>query len=98
MRYRMAQIIILAAASLCAANGQISAQATPEIPVRTSCPSYSDSHDKQFSGPEISVAGVTFSGFLRLPVSDQDEIADSIKEQTYATVSSDEVLEEALWI
>jgi outer membrane protein assembly factor BamA len=98
MRYPMARFIILAAASLWAANGQISAQATPEIQVRTSCPSSSDSHDKQFSGPEISIAAVTFSGFLRMQVSDQDEIAASIKDQTYATGSSDEVLEEALEI
>jgi outer membrane protein insertion porin family len=98
MRYRLAQFIISAAAFLLAANGQVSAQATPEIQVRTSCPSISDSHDKQSFGPEISVAAVAFSGFLRMPVSSQDEIAASIKERTYRTVSSDEVLEEALEI
>lgn len=97
MRYRTAQFAILVAASLLAAERQVSAQAA-EIQVRTSCPSSSNSYDKQSSGPEISVAGVTFSGFLRIPVSDQDEIAASIKEQRYGTGSSDGVLEEALEI
>jgi outer membrane protein insertion porin family len=97
MRYRTARFVILLAASLPAAERQSSAQAT-EIPVRTSCPSSPDSYNKQSSGPEISVAAVTFSGFLRIPVSGQDEIAASIKERTYRTGSSDGVLEEALEI
>jgi outer membrane protein insertion porin family len=59
-------------------------------------PPSSPSNDKQPSDPEILVAGVTFSGFLRMPVSDQDEIAASITERTYGAASPDEVTQEAL--
>jgi outer membrane protein insertion porin family len=35
-------------------------------------------------GPEISIASVSFSGFLQMPVSEQDNVAASVKRQTYA--------------
>jgi outer membrane protein assembly factor BamA len=34
-------------------------------------------------GPEVTVAELTFDGNLRMPVSGQDEIATSIKQETY---------------
>jgi outer membrane protein assembly factor BamA len=46
------------------------------------------------SGPEVSITGVTFSGFIQLPISDQDQIVASIKQQSYDTV--DGVIEEGL--
>jgi outer membrane protein assembly factor BamA len=84
MRFRMARVVVFAMACLLAGNIQIQAQTTaPAVKAEKSCPPSSTSYDKKPSDPEISVAGVTFSGFLRMPVSDQDEIVASIKEQTY---------------
>jgi outer membrane protein assembly factor BamA len=84
MRVRMAQVVVFAMACLLAGNIQIQAQTTaPAVEAEKSCAPSSTSYDKNPSDPEISVAGVTFSGFLRMPVSDQDEIVASIKEQTY---------------
>ena len=34
--------------------------------------------------PAVSVVSLSFSGFLQMPVSDQDEIATTIKQQTYS--------------
>ena len=54
-------------------------------------------HDEPPSGPEISITNVTFSGFIQMPISDQEEIAASIKRQRYAhTLDVDGVVEEAL--
>jgi hypothetical protein len=49
---------------------------------------------QQRSGPESSVVEVRFSGVLQLPVSDQEEIAASIKEIHGSSV--DAAREEAL--
>ena len=43
-----------------------------------SCPSLSVHEEPPF-GPEISITNVTFSGFIQMPISDQEEIAASIK-------------------
>jgi outer membrane protein assembly factor BamA len=43
-----------------------------------SCPSLSV-HEEPSFGPEISITNVTFSGFIQMPISDQEEIAASIK-------------------
>lgn len=51
--------------------------------------------DEPYSGPEISISDVTFSGFIQMPISDQDAIAASLKRQRYA-FSLDNVVEEAL--
>ena len=84
MCVRMARVVVFAMACLLAGNIQIQAQTTaPAVEAEKSCPPSSTSYDKKPSDPEISVAGITFSGFLRMPVSDQDEIVASIKEQTY---------------
>jgi outer membrane protein insertion porin family len=52
----------------------------------------SASDKKGPSGPEVSITGVTFSGFIELPIVDQDQIASSIKQQSYDTI--DGVIEE----
>ena len=104
MRYRSAQVVVLAAASLLA-GGRLSAQAVPKIEAKHSCPTSSHAKDKS-SDPEVSIAGVTFSGFLQMPVSEQDEVAalikdevaSSTKEETTGTVSPDDVTELALEI
>jgi outer membrane protein insertion porin family len=78
MRRRFAQIVILTTACLWADKLHLQAQ-------DSGCPtrSASASDDKQPSGPEISIAEVIFSGSLQLPVSDQDQIAASIKRLDY---------------
>lgn len=86
MRYRSAQVVVLAAACVLSGKPHVNAQ---------SCPTPHLSEDGQPPGLEISIVEVTFSGFLRMPVSDQDEIAASIKEQAYGTASADEVTEVA---
>jgi outer membrane protein assembly factor BamA len=92
----MAHVVRFAMACLLAGNIQIQAQTTaPAVEAEKSCPPSSRSNDEKHSDPEISVAGVTLSGFLRMPVSDQDEIVASIKEQTYGN-SLDGATDEAL--
>jgi outer membrane protein assembly factor BamA len=94
MRSPFAQVVILATAGLLAGGDQMHAQApVPGVNAESSCPPSSASNDKRPFDPETSVAGVTFSGFLRMPVSAQDEIAASITEQTSGAASPDEVTE-----
>lgn len=100
MRCRLAQIAILDTACLLAGQPPIHAQQTAatairEIQAERSCPPSSASDDEKPSGPEISIVEVTFSGFLQMAVSDQDQIATSIKQQTRGN-SLDEVIDEAL--
>jgi outer membrane protein assembly factor BamA len=99
MRFRMAQVVTFAMACLSAGNIQIQAQTTAlAVEAEKSCPPSSSSNDQKPSDPEISVAGVTFSGFLRMPVSDQNEIAALVKERTYRgplDQGTDEALEMA---
>jgi outer membrane protein assembly factor BamA len=64
------------------------APAQEQVPSNTrgplgSCASVSV-HEEPPSGPGISITNVTFSGFIQMPVSDQEEIANSIKQQSYA--------------
>jgi outer membrane protein assembly factor BamA len=99
MRFRLVQVGILAASCPFIGNTPIQAQGTtPEVKAEKSCPASSAPSDQKPSGAEISVAGVTFSGFLRMPVSDQDEIAASIKEETHEAESPDNATELALEI
>jgi Surface antigen variable number repeat len=94
MRFRLAQAFIFGTVCLFAGTTQIQAQAfTPAVGGEKSCPPSAAASAKEPSGPEISVVGVTFSGFLRLPVSDQDEIATSIREQAHGTGSLGELKE-----
>jgi len=59
------------------------------------CPALPDLDDQQPPGPEISIAEVTFSGTLQMPIPDQDQIAASIKQQT-SGYSPDGVTDEVL--
>jgi len=95
MRYRLAHVVIFAVACLLAGKPHLHAQtAAPEVESGKSCPPAASNHKEPY-GPEVSVAGVAFSGFLRMPVSDQDEIATSIKKRTYRD-SLDGATDEAL--
>jgi outer membrane protein assembly factor BamA len=50
---------------------------------------------EQPSGPEVWIDNVTFSGFLQLPVSDQEEIAATVRNKSHGPLL-DGVVEEAL--
>ena len=56
------------------------------------CP---QSHEERPSGPEVRIDNITFSGFLRMPVSDQEEIAASVRKQSHGELL-DGVVEDAL--
>jgi outer membrane protein insertion porin family len=90
MRRRFARIVILTTACLLAGKPHVQAQ-------NSGCPtrSASASDDRQPSGPEVSMAEVTFSGSLQLPLSDQDQIAASIKRQDYG-ISPDGATDDAV--
>ncbi len=74
MRFPLAQVVLFATLCLLACRPLVNAQ---------SCPIRHASKADQSSGPEISIAEVTFSGALQLATSDQDQIAASIKDQSY---------------
>jgi outer membrane protein insertion porin family len=95
MRCRRAQIVVLVTTCLLGGNASIRAQSTVSTAVTATCPALSASDDQQPSGPEISIAEVTFGGALQMPISDRDQIASSIKQRTYGQ-SSDELIDEAL--
>jgi len=97
MRSGLAQIVVFATAGLLAGQLPIHAQQAdvtviPEVQDQSYCPRSSPSRAAQSSGTELSIDNVTFSGFLQLPISDQDEIATSIRQETHG----DAVIEEAL--
>jgi outer membrane protein assembly factor BamA len=52
-------------------------------------------HDEPPSGPEVSITEVTFSGFIQMPVPDQDEIIATVKRDEHGT-SLDGFVDEAL--
>ena len=90
MRDRLAEIVVctLVCLSICAPI--LNAQ-----DVNCSAQLASDWENKAPSGPEVSISGVTFSGFIQLPILDQDQIATWIKQESHAG-SVDGVIEEAL--
>ncbi len=90
MRRRVAQFVAFTA--VCLLNGKPHVWAQ-----KADCPSDSAfaSENRQSTHSEISIAGVTFSGFIQLPISDQDQIASSIKQQSHGD-SLEGVIEEAL--
>jgi outer membrane protein assembly factor BamA len=99
MRWVLARIGVVFAVWLLASHHSAYAQQTipdslPEIQSDVPCP-VSDAREEEPTSPEISIAEVTFSGFFQLPISDQDQIADSIKENTLGT-SLEAVTDEAL--
>jgi outer membrane protein assembly factor BamA len=84
---------LLASGQLCHAQQSV-VKPLPEIESDALCPS-SSAHPQQPLGPEISIAGVSFSGALQMAVADQDQIADSVKHEAHGT-SLDGVTNEAL--
>jgi hypothetical protein len=90
MRRPVAQIVVftIVCLSICAPN--VKAQ-------NANCPPDSDSafDNKEPSGREVSITGVTFLGFIQLPILDQDQIASWIKQESHSD-SVDRVIEEAL--
>jgi outer membrane protein insertion porin family len=95
MRSRLAQIVALATTCLLASKASVHAQSVVSNAVTVTCPALSALDDQQPSGPEISIAEVKFSGALQMPISDQDQIASSIKQRTHGH-SLDGVTDEAL--
>jgi outer membrane protein assembly factor BamA len=77
MRRPIAQIVLFITACLLADGPHVRAQSEPCPPRLASAPD-----NKQPSDPTILIAKVTFSGLLQMPVSDQDQIAASIKQRT----------------
>ena len=75
-------------------HGQTVADRVPETLSNKSCPP-STVHDQLPPGPEISIAGVSFSGALQMPVGDQEEIAESVKRESHGN-SVERVTNEAL--
>jgi len=53
----------------------------PEIQEVRDCFPFSSSEHQP--GPEVTIAELIFEGDLRMPISDQDEIATSLKQRTY---------------
>jgi len=68
--------------------------ASSQLQAGMTCPSPAALEHEQ-SGPEISIADVSLSGPVELPVTEQEQIADSIKQQTHGK-SIDLVTDEAL--
>jgi outer membrane protein assembly factor BamA len=96
MRCQLAQVIIFATACLLALEPNADAQTlVPDIQAERYCPFSSASNLTAPSDSEVSIAAVTFSGFLQMSISDQEQIAASIKQRTYRT-SLDDVADEAL--
>jgi outer membrane protein assembly factor BamA len=93
---RFAQIIVFISLCLSISTSLVNAQNSncPPDSASASPDSASASDDKGRSGPEVSITGVTFSGFVQLPIVDQEQIVSSIKQQSYDSV--DGVIEEGL--
>ena len=92
MRCRLAQIVVFATSCLLVGTSHVNSQSSDSTAF---CPNSAASDDTQPSGPDISIADVTFSGSLRMPISDQEQIADSVKQMTNGT-SLDGVTDEGL--
>lgn len=95
MPYQRSQVAVLL--TVCAllvahAVGQSRSDAVPKTESQNSCPR---SHEKRSSSAEVWIDNVTFSGFLQMPISDQQEIAASVKKETHGEWH-DGVAEEAL--
>jgi outer membrane protein assembly factor BamA len=100
MRSRLAQIVVFATAGLFGGQMPIHAQQADapvisEVQDQSYCPRSSTSHEALPAGPEVSIDNVSFSGFLQMPISDQDKIAASIRQEIHGD-SLDGVIEEAL--
>lgn len=86
----------LAGILILVAQQSVHAQPTPSLTdslETKQCPMSSDSADET-STPQIQIAEVTFSGSLQMPVVEQLQIGESIKERPYGN-SVDEIVENA---
>ncbi len=90
MRCRVAQIVVFSTFCLPFCTLSVKAQ-------QANCPSDSASTPDSDapSGPEVLITGVTFSGFIQLPVVEQDQIASRIKQESHGD-SADGIIEEGL--
>lgn len=82
MRYRLVRIVVLLTS--CLLVGKAVAYAQSDAPT-ASCPNSATSDDQKPSDTEISIAEVTFSGPMLMLISEQEQIADSIKQETHGT-------------
>jgi outer membrane protein insertion porin family len=92
MRCRLAQIVVFVTSSLLVGRPHVHAQSSDST---ASCHDSVASNDNDSPGPEISIVDVTFSGSLQMPISEQEEIANSIKQKIHGK-SLDDVTEEGL--
>jgi len=93
MRSRTVHIAGLLAMCSLLVTPLLTAQSFPSA--AESHPANLKSQGEQPSGPEVWIDNVTFSGFLRLPVSDQEEIAATVSKKSHGPLF-DGVVEEAL--
>jgi outer membrane protein assembly factor BamA len=92
MRCRLAQIVVFVTSSLLVGKPHVHGQSSDST---ASCRDFVASDDNDSPGPVISIVDVTFSGSLQMPTSEQEEIANSIKQKTHGK-SLDDVTEEGL--
>jgi outer membrane protein assembly factor BamA len=69
--------------------------AYPQADSFTSCPSSAKDDHQKARDPEISIAEVSFWGPLAVPISDQEQISDSVKRDTHGT-SLEGITDEAI--
>jgi outer membrane protein insertion porin family len=87
MRCGPAQFVVLVIAQVMVCRAPIPAQSTPraqEVRPNRPCLSSPAYDDKQHDGPEISVAELAFDGDLHLAFEEREQIASSVKQQTYS--------------
>jgi surface antigen-like variable number repeat protein len=99
MRCQCMQMAVLVTICLLCGKAATHAQSSdwdtvPEMEISRLCPTYSPS-DQIPSIPDISIAEMTFSGALQMSLTDQQQVADSVKQQTHGH-SLDDVTDEAL--
>ena len=75
-------------------SAQTEADASSQVQSDEPCSS-TNNDDNEPTGPEIDIAEVVFSGALQMPIAEQDQIADSIKQKTHGT-NTEAVRDEAL--
>ncbi len=93
---QLAAVYILAGQTLVHSQ-EASLTPTALVQGENPCSAFTDSADGEPSTPQIQVAEVTFSGSPQLPTSEQEQIAESIKERSYGN-SVDGIVDTALEI
>jgi outer membrane protein assembly factor BamA len=95
MRSRLAQFVLVTWLFTGVLPADSQSQASQEISPPSKPCSATSPHDEPSSGPEISIANVTFSGFIQMPVPDQEDIAAAVKRDTRGS-DLNSLVEEAL--